>query len=200
MRTGLTSLLLLVASHAVGVSLGCPDAFAQAAPARAETLDFGIGLYADANHARFHEFWDPGMGIEGFVGVPLYGGRLRLGVQQFHNDAVADAVGFRSRYFHVGFDGAMPVGSRIRWRVGPEVGIYHMWFDDRDLPEFSRSESEFAIGAGTALDLFPAARWGVSVLGRYQLVFTERRIHRVIVGVALSYRAGFPAWLRGFLD
>jgi hypothetical protein len=75
-----------------------------------------------------------------------------------------------------------------------------MWFDDASIPDFSRSESEFALGAGTGLDLFPAARWGISLLGRYQLVLTERRIHRVMLGAALTYRAGFPAWLRGFLD
>jgi hypothetical protein len=113
---------------------------------------------------------------------------------------VGDAVGFRSRYFHLGFDAAVPLNGRTRLRAGPEVGIYHMWFDDENIPEFSRSESEFALGAGTGFDLFPGRRWGVSLVGRYQIVLTEHRIHRLMIGAALSHRAGFPTWLRDFLD
>jgi hypothetical protein len=174
-------------------------AFGQTAPSRLQTLDIGLGLSADANHALFHDFWDPGVGVELHVAVPLYGGRLRAGVQQFHNDAVADALGFRSRYFHLAFEAVAPLAPRIAWRAGPEVGIYHMWFDDPGLPEFTRSESEFAVGAASGVDVYPLAQLGVSLQGRYQLVLTEQRIHRVLLGVALTYRTGFPAWLRGFL-
>jgi hypothetical protein len=188
------------AAHLAGLPSCRRIVLAQVEPARLETIDLGLGLYTDANHALFHDFWDPGAGVEAFVAFPFHAGRLRLGLQQFHNDPVAGAVGFRSRYFHLGIDGSVRVAGRVRLRAGPEVGIYHMWFDDASIPDFSRSESEFALGAGTGLDLFPAARWGISLLGRYQLVLTERRIHRVMLGAALTYRAGFPAWLRGFLD
>jgi hypothetical protein len=175
-------------------------ASAQTAPARLETLDVGFALYHDANHALFHDHWDPGAGIEAFVAVPFPRGRLRLGVQQFHNEPVAAAIGFRSRYFHVAYDVTLHPTQPVRLRLGPEVGIYHMWFDDDELPDFSRSESEFAIGAGGGVDLFPATRWGVAAIARYQLVLTERRIHRVLLGASLSYRTGVPGWLRGFLD
>jgi hypothetical protein len=194
-RAGLVRLALLA-----GAFSPSQRASAQATPSRVETLDFGIGVYADANHSLFHDYWDPGTGIEAFLAVPFYVGRLRLGVQQFHNDALADGVAFRSRYFHAGFDLGVPIAGGIRLRAGPELGIYHMWFDDDDIPEFSRSESEFAIGTATALDLYPGRRWGVGLIGRYQLVLTEHRIHRVMIGATVSFRAGFPKWLRGFLD
>lgn len=198
-RAGL-ALLTLIAADPASSPFPRSTAFAQTVPSRLETLDVGIGVYSDAHHGLFHDFWDPGTGVELFLAFPFYVGRLRLGVQQFHNDAVAGAVGFRSRYFHVGFDLGVPFTGGARLRAGPEVGIYHMWFDDESIPEFSRSESEFAIGGGTGFDLFPGRRWGIALVGRYQAVLTERRIHRVMVGATVSYRAGFPTWLRGFLD
>jgi hypothetical protein len=198
-RAGLVFLTLIAADPASS-PFSLRTAFAQTVPSRLETLDLGVGVYSDANHGLFHDFWDPGTGLEAFLAFPFYIGRLRLGVQQFHNDAITEAVGFRSRYFHVGFDLGVPFTGGARLRAGPEVGIYHMWFDDESLPDFSRSESEFAIGGATGLDLFPGRRLGFALVGRYQVVLTERRIHRVMVGATVSYRAGFPTWLRGFLD
>jgi len=191
---------LLAAMHLLAVpSLGAA-AVAQVSPARLETVDVGFGLYADANHSLFHDYWNPGAGVEAFLAVPFPLGRLRVGVQQVHNEAITDAVGFRSRYFHVAYDASIHADGRLRVRAGPEVGIYHMWFDDENLPDYARSESEFALGAGAGLDLFPATHWGISAMGRYQLVLTEQRIHRLMLGAALSYRAGVPGWLRDFLD
>src|SRR5688572_6957883 len=179
LRAGLV-LLTLIAACSDSSPFALSPAFAQTVSSRLETLDVGIGVYSDANHGMFHDFWDPGTGLEVFLAFPFYVGRLRLGVQQFQNDALAEAVGFRSRYFHVGFDLGMPFAGGARLRAGPEVGIYHMWFDDETIPEFSRSESEFAVGAGTGFDLFPSRRWGIALVGRYQAVLTERRIHRVM--------------------
>ena len=191
-RAAFATIHLLLAVVAAGVT--------QTAPARLETVDVGFGFYSDANHTLFHDYWNPGAGMEAFVAVPFPLGSLRTGVQQFHNDPLTGSIGFRSRFYHLALDARVYAAGRLRVRAGPEVGIYHMYFDDDNLPDYARSESEFAVGGGLGLDLFPAARWGISALGRYQVVLTERRIHRLMLGAALSYRAGVPGWLRGFLD
>ena len=164
-----------------------------------ETLDVALRVARDVNHGTFHDFWDPGLGIEGSVGFPFYRGAFRFGIQQFHHDAIGNAVGFRSRFFHAGWDAGVPLAARLTWRSGVEAGLYHIWFDPDTIPEFSRSESEFGVGGRSGLEYAFGGRWLLGASAQYQLVLTDQRIHRLMIGLSLGYRFASPRWLRDFL-
>ena len=173
------------------------DGLAQAAPF--ESIEVSARVAADVNHATFHDFWDPGLGVEASLGFPFYAGALRLAVQQFHNDPVGESIGFRSRYFHAGWDAGVRLAARLTWRNGVHAGLYHVRFDPESIPDFSRSESEFAGGGRSLLEFAPGGPWLVGASVDYQVVLTRERIHRLLLGLGVAYRFTSPAWLRDFL-
>jgi hypothetical protein len=186
----------IVAALAIGSAIPS-NGLAQTGPF--ESLDLNLRVASDVNHAAFHDFWNPGLGVEASLAFPFYAGALRIGVQQFHNEPIGAAVGFRSRYFHGGWDGGLTVAPGLTWRTGVHAGLYHVWFDADTIPEFSRSESEFAVGGRSLLEYALGSRWLVGASADYQLVLTHERIHRVMLGVGLGYRFTSPGWLRDFL-
>jgi hypothetical protein len=200
----MTSLGRAAAAGLLAVAPGADISAAQSRRVPFETLEVAITVFTDLNHSRFHDFWDPGLGFEALVEVPFYFGAAQVGLQQFQNAARLSTVpDFRSRFFYTGWSADVWLGGKARWTGGIQAGVFHMRFDADTAPFAGRSEpseTELGLGATSMLQYRLGGRWYVAVIARYQLVLTDQRIRRLMLGAGLSRQFTTPPWLRAFLD
>lgn len=196
-----------VLSAALGVLLGLGLGFQPALlPAQEpdrepfDSLTVVLRGVTNVNRNLFHDFWDPGAGVELGAESPFYAGRVELGLQFQPFSARRPAQpDFLSWYAYVGWgiDARVPFG--LVWYNGLRVGTYAMRFDTERVVSETRTEQELAAALTSRLRVPLGSGWAFDGSTRYRVVFTRRRVELLFVTLGVARSFGTPGWLQDFL-
>lgn len=176
----------------------------QAQPCRAQgsepfdTVSASLRVSANVNHTLFHDFWDPGAGVELGFDTPFYLGSVEAGLH--YNGFAADSPDqpdFDSLFPFFGWGIEAPIGTRLRWYNGLRIGSFLMFFDAVDVND---NEQELALGLNSRARVSLSAGWSIELGARYREIFTHRRLRYVFLAAGLTRSMASPGWLREFLE
>ena len=170
-----------------------------------EALEIGIHYIANVNRNLFHDFYEPGWGVEGFVETPFYYGDIQTAIQfmPFAARESSSAQDFHGVFAHLkwGKQHALPYGAR--WFTGVGVGLYGFVPRDSSLSGPSElahfTETELSASLDSRLSRPIRGRWTIGLGGSYSRVFTYKPIHLAIFSAGIGYAFKTPVWLREFL-
>jgi hypothetical protein len=193
-------ILLLAAS--IGILLHGRTAVAQESRQSTafSTIELRAGGAYNVNRDVFHDFWQPGYGLEAAVATPFYLGMAEAGAALHRYEALhAGPPAFNAFLPYVGWGLQLDPAAFLSWYAGVRVGVYRMMFDDEEAFRAERIEHEFAMGFNTRLDLHVPQGIGLFVDVRFMQAYTYVRFRTVYVSAGLSYRLSSPEWLRTLL-
>jgi hypothetical protein len=170
-------------------------------PAAFETITLGVEFIAGSASESFGDMWDPSNGGLFRIDTPFYLGTAEVGVLVFNNNNLSSSVPpFRSVNFFLGwgFEWALPL--RFAWFTGVRAGGFYMDFDDDEVADEVKTESELAFGLSTALRYQLGERWSVLASAQYLKVYTHHRIEYGFFGFGVSRTFTTPGGLREFLE
>lgn len=195
-RRGPPRALVAVAAFAL-LGLLAPPSHAQSREPF-DTLSVALRISANINRTSFHEFWDPGAGIELGFDTPFYLGFVEVGA---HYNAFSarepDQPDFKSVFPFFGWGIDAPIGAEMHWYAGSRIGSFIMYFDTE---EVNQKEQELALALGSHLRYRLSPDWSLEVGSRYREVFTHRRLRYVFLTVGIARSMASPGWLREFLE
>ena len=166
-----------------------------------ETVSVSLGAAIDVRRSANLNGWDPSPGIDVRALFPFYAGTVELGATQSSFESTIAAVpGFRARYIFVGWGAGLRPVRPLTWRAGARLGVYDLQFDDETLPDYTRSENEFAAELVSDLDMAIGRGWSIVAGGGGRVVFTEPRMRQFTISAAVRRTFISPEWLRDFLD
>ncbi len=164
-------------------------------------MSLGVNFLANVGRNEFHDYWNPSNGVQLEFGTPFYLGAVKAGVHIFQNDNVtAEVPVFRSAFLYLGWGYEWGLPFDVGWFTGIQAGGFYMNFDDDDVADERKTESELGFGLHTSLRYPTVGRWSAVVTGEYRRIYTHRRIDYVFLGAGVSYTMTTPRWLRGFLE
>lgn len=179
---------------------GFGDAEAQQRVAPFGTVSLSLAAAANVNRTGFHEFWEPGVGVEVAAAVPFYTGAVELGVERMSFDGSDAVPDYRGWFVFAGWGAGLDLARPVRWEPGVRIGSYAMRFSGADVAEDRRSESELGAEVVSRLAWRFAPAWDLLLAGRYRAVFTEPEIRHAFVALGARRTFSAPQWLRDFLD
>lgn len=166
-----------------------------------DTLEVGLRAVSDVSDTDFHDFWEPGRGVEAFAVTPYGRTLLHAGLRYLDNNARAAGVpDFESVFVWAGAGMAVSLSPRASLSGGISLGATNWFFDADDEPA-SGLQNELEMGA----ELFARARFDVGAgfaagtSFRYQVSFTDPRITLGFITVGLSRTFDTP-WLKGVME
>ena len=180
----------------------CPArSYAGEKPEAFETITLGAQFIYGTASEEFADIWDPSNGALVLIDSPFYLGAVEVGIHLFRNNNLSsDVPPFRSVNFFLGWGIEWALPLRIGWFTGIRAGGLYMNFDDDDVADEVKTESELAFGLSTALRYPLGDRWSVLVSGQYLRVFTYHRIEYSFFGAGVSRSFTMPRGLREFLE
>jgi hypothetical protein len=149
---------------------------------------------------ELEEQWSGGAGMTAILSTPIYPGYLDAGVLLTMNKARDELTpDFLIRYLFLGWDWYVSLPGSFQGFAGVHCGNCNFLFDDTDVTDPQKSESEFAAGFSTGGKYSFSENWLLACNLRQTTVFTRRRIHLTHLIVGVEYRFDNPDWLRGLL-
>lgn len=181
------------------VWIGVRDARAQ--PHR-DSLFQSVTVYlsgaSNVNRERFHDYWQPGYGLDAGARTPFYRGAVELGTSWHRYRSRDDGVPrFEAFWLYAGWGYSVPVTSWISTFTSVRLGNYLLWFDD-DTPGLVR-ENELTLGVHGRLSLPINDALSLFAGGTYQKTFTMHRINLWYISAGATYTLRSPSWLKQFL-
>jgi len=165
-----------------------------------DSLEVGVHYIENVNYNGFHDFWRHGRGAGVFAVMPVYPGDVQGGVRFLSFGRKPDGVpGFKSVFVYLGLGKKWTLVPWLGLYTGIDVGSEQMLFDER-VEGGNSIESEFAVNFGARLS--PALRdnWALNISGNYEVVFTHKPIHLVVITVGVSRSFTTPRWVKEFLQ
>jgi hypothetical protein len=170
------------------------------------TLEIGLQYTANINRNVFHDFYDSGKGIEGFVAMPFYYGDIQATIQVLSYDAREKSQGQNfecvSTTLKWGKRYSMPDG--VRWFTGIGIGLYAFlpgnptWSVPYKVAHFT--ETELCGNLNTHLSYPIYENWTMRFEVSYNRIFTYKPIDLVYFSTGISYSFDTPKWMQVFLE
>ena len=163
-----------------------------------DSLEIGLQYVTNTNRNVFHEFWEPGNGVVGWLGVPFYYGDVRAGIQLLPYAGKGKGISdFQSSFIYLGWSIRWALPYRFDWFNGLSVGSTIMTFDSAE--GYTRNESELGVTLTSSLRYFVKPRWAFRLSSDYHTIFTNKPIKLTFISVGLSYTLATPSWMKTFL-
>jgi len=167
------------------------------------TLEVGVGYLTNANHNRFHEFYETGSGIEASVRTPFYYGDLQVALQSvsFSTRSEEAAQDFNTIGADIRWGPSLALPYRLSAAVGFGAGFYAFLPDNPSLGGFAHhTETELSAALFAQLRYPLTQKWALNTELTLTRLFTFRHIDLAYVSMGLAYRFSTPCWLRTFLE
>ena len=171
-----------------------------------DSLEIGLKYVANINRNLFHDFYQPGFGIEGFVEAPFYYGTLTAAVQILPYSATQEenSQDFLGVFTNLKWGKGYALPHRVRWFVGVGMGLYAFVPGDSTLSDPYQvahfTETELAAGLNSHWNYPIAQNWMLRFEGNYHRIFTYKPIDLVYFSTGIGYAFATPKWLKGFLE
>lgn len=174
-------------------------AFAQGRANEYETFSIMVGGTHNANRTTFHQYWNPGSGIELSVSTPFYVGYLEsAGAFHVYRNKLPSVPRFNAISASVGWGIQVPVTRFLDWRAGVRAGNYRMSFDYETFRGV-RNESEFSVAVLSQIHLQFTNTWFFYLSGSYEKTFTYIRLKPLYISAGIGHTFKTPRWMQEVL-
>ena len=171
-----------------------------------DSLEIGFQYIANINRNLFHDFYEPGKGVEGFIEMPFYYGDIQVAIQVLsysaqEKDSVQD---FEGLFTHLKWGKGYTLPYGVRWLAGIGVGLYAFLPDNQTLLAPSRlahfTETELSTGFNSYFSYPISKNWAIRLEGSYQRIFTYKPIDLAYFSTGIGYTFATPKWVKAFLE
>jgi len=171
-----------------------------------DSLEIGLQYTVNINRNVFHDFYEPGKGIEGFVETPFYYGDIQAAIQVFsHSAKKKDKIqGFQAIFTNMKWGKQYSLPYKVRWFTGIGIGLYAFlpnnptWSDPYNVVHFT--ETELGAGLNSCLVYTIYQNWTMRLGGSYNRIFTYKPIDLIYLSAGIGYSFGTPKWMQIFLE
>ena len=102
-------------------------------------------------------------------------------------------------FLYLGWGLEFEILKGFTWYNGIQIGNYQMYFDDYEIHESQRIESELGVGLSTRVGFNIKNSWMVQGILTYQYVYTKKPLEFLILKAGIGYGFDTPKWLQEFL-
>jgi len=183
-------------------------------PRAFDSLQIGLKYTANINRNIFHDFYEPGKGIEGFVEMPFYYGNIQAAVQiVFYsakkkvmpsNEAKGKVQGFHGIFTHLKWGKQYSLPCRMGWFTGIGIGLCAFlpnkptWLDPYEVAHFTETELSASLNSYLSYPIYQ--NWTMRFEGSYNRIFTYKPIDLAYFSIGIGYSFATPKWIRVFLE
>ena len=165
-----------------------------------KTISVSAGYLQNINENMFHGYWKSANGFELSAETEFYFGKIESGIQIFSVKArKIEQPDFMAVNMYIGWGLEQKLSSKLSLNTNFTVGNYYMNFDDNNIDETLKSESEFSLGLKTGVKYNVGNSLFINLSGRYQIIYTFHRIELSYFSVGIGKSFTTPKWLREFL-
>ena len=155
----------------------------------------------NSNRNMFHRYWKPANGFELQAETGFYLGDIEFGLQLFDiNSRRTEQPDYSSVNMFLGWGLEKKLSSKVLFYTGFRIGNYVMFFDDDNIDEALRSESEFNYGLHSRLRYKIGRSTSLELSGHYQKIFTNHQIYLSYISLGISRSFNSPKWFREFFN
>ena len=183
-------------------------------PQAFDSLQIGLKYTANINRNIFHDFYEPGKGIEGFVEMPFYYGDIQAAVQILSYSAKKKGLtlieakgkvqGFHGIFTHLkwGKQYSLPYG--VGWFTGIGIGLCAFlpnkptWSDPYQVAHFTETELSASLNSHLSYPIYQ--NWTMRLEGSYNRIFTYKQIDLAYFSIGIGYSFATPKWIKVFLE
>ncbi|MCH8294820.1 hypothetical protein IH992_27360 [Candidatus Poribacteria bacterium] len=168
-----------------------------------DSLEIGWQYVMNINRNRFHDFYQPVKGFEGFAEMPFYYGDIQIAIQALSYSAVNRdrTQDFEGIFTQLKWGKKYRLLYGVRWFTGIGVGFNAFLPRQRALPELAHfTETELSVGLNTHFSYPIHKNWTVRISGDYNYIFTYKPIQLAYFSTGIGYSFDTPKWLKGFLE
>jgi hypothetical protein len=175
--------------------------FAQTRNEAFSEIKIGLNISAKHNNTYLNDFWSPKTGFTGNIETPFYFGSITAGLTvlpfKSTNIKMPDYTG-QLIFLCWGNELILPYNSSFYF--GFKTGNYTMNFADDTVNTNLKSESEFAAGLTSRLNIRAFNNFEFNITGDAIKIFTKKKMNIIVFSAGLNYIFSAPAWLKEFLD
>ncbi|MCP4704100.1 MAG: porin family protein [candidate division Zixibacteria bacterium] len=165
------------------------------------TISISADYLNNSNHNIFHNYWKPTNGIDLNAKTEFYWGKIELGAQLFSiNTQNIEQPDFVAVNMYIGWGLEHKLTSKLFLNSSFTVGNYFMNFDENNIDDNLKSESEFSFGLKAGLKYIFRNNMFLNLSGRYQIIYTFHRIELTYISIGLGKSFDMPDWLEEFLN
>ncbi len=193
--------IIILSGVAVFYLVCNPSIYAQKEKKIFETLNINLNFVFNTNRNTFHRYWEGDEGIEALVESPFYHGNIQSGIHISQYSAKQpDIPGFSSMFFYLGWGKGVIHSLNLTWSNGFRVGMFFMYFDEKETNKDSKRENELGFGINSRLQYKLKKNWFINLSGYYRVIFTRKRIYHTYIAIGSGYSFTTPKWLRELLE
>ena len=191
-------------------------------PQAFDSLQIGLKYTANINRNIFHDFYEPGKGIEGFVEMPFYYGDIQTAVQVLSysakkkglpsspslrsrvNSAKGEVQGFHGIFTHLKWGKQYSLPCRMGWFTGIGIGLCAFlpnnptWSDPYEVAHFTETELSASLNSHLSYPIYQ--NWTMRLEGSYNRIFTYKQIDLAYFSIGIGYSFATPKWIKVFLE
>jgi len=183
-------------------------------PQAFDSLQIGLKYTANINHNIFHDFYEPGKGIEVFVEMPFYYGDIQAAVQILSYSAKKKGLpsskakgkvqGFHGIFTHLKWGKQYSLPCRMGWFTGIGIGLCAFlpnkptWLDPYEVAHFTETELSASLNSYLSYPIYQ--NWTMRFEGSYNRIFTYKPIDLAYFSIGIGYSFATPKWIRVFLE
>ena len=183
-------------------------------PQAFDSLQIGLQYIANINRNSFHDFYEPGKGIEGFVEMPFYYGDMQAAVQILSysakkkgmpsNEAKGKVQGFHSIFTHLKWGKKYSLPHGVGWFIGIGIGLCAFltnrptWSDLYEVTQFTETELSACLNSHLSYPIYQ--NWTMRFEGSYNRIFTYKQIDLAYFSIGIGYSFATPKWMKNFLE
>jgi len=166
-------------------------------------VHFSLGAVYNFNDNDFHNFWDPGLGLEFEFSFDHQFGELGAGLTLMKFDNTVNATkGFYGINYYFLFAKNFTITKNINLILGFDFGLYEFRFYDNENPEQEEAdvEREFAVKLVAGFGYRFAESWSLELKTAFNHVYTKKEID--LFNLHLDVTKSFPIsdWLAEILE
>ena len=171
-----------------------------------DSLAIGLQYTANINRNLFHDFYELGKGVEGFVEMPFYHGDIQFAIQVLSYSAreKGKIQDFKGVFTHLKWGKGYTLSYGVRWFSGIGVGLYAFLPGDLTLSDPYKvahfTETELSAGLNSHLRYPISQNWMMRFEVSYNRIFTYKPIDLAYFSTGIGYTFATPKWLKGFLE
>jgi hypothetical protein len=179
-----------------------------------DSLEIGLQYTANINSNAFHDFYEPGKGVEGFAEMPFYYGNIQAGIQILSHDAKKKGVSsneakgkiqvFQGVFTNMKWGKQYLLHRKVGWFIGIGVGLYAFlpsspkWSAPYEVAHFTETELGACLNSYLSYAIY--SNWTVRFGGSYNRIFTYKQIDLVYFSIGVGYSFASPRWMKVFLE
>jgi hypothetical protein len=174
---------------------------AQSANEAFSSITFRFSGSINSNRNTFHSYWTPIGGGELNISMPFYWGEIQAGSHLYgYDNKFDDMPDFLSNFIFIGWGFNLSPYKNLNWFNSIRTGTYQMYFDDEDIHETQRTESELGWELYSRLALNINSKWSLHMATSYLRVFTYKRLEFFMLSAGFGYSFNTPSWLKDFFE